>query len=107
MVFELRAETGNARGSIARVGQRLGINSETLRNWVQKAETDSGQRPGTPGDDKKKIVELEREVRELRRANEILRAASSYFAWGLCATRRRVDRVEVGDLHHQAVAAAW
>ena len=80
MVFELRAETGNARGSIARVGQRLGINTETLRNWVQKAETDSGQRPGMTSDDKRKIAELEREVRELRRANEILKAASAYFA---------------------------
>ena len=45
MVFELRAETGNARGSIARVGHRLGINTETLRNWVQKAEVDSGSGP--------------------------------------------------------------
>ena len=80
MVFELRAETGNARGSIARVGHRLGINTETLRNWVQKAEVDSGQRPGTTSDDKKRIAELEREVRELRRANEILKAASAYFA---------------------------
>ena len=43
MVFELRAGTGNARGSIARVGQRLDTNTETLRNWMQKAETDSGQ----------------------------------------------------------------
>ena len=80
MVFELRAETGNARGSIARVGHRLGINTETLRNWVQKEEVDSGQRPGTTSDDKKRIAELEREVRELRRANEILKAASAYFA---------------------------
>ena len=80
MVFELRAETGNARGWIARVGHRLGINTETLRNWVQKAEVDSGQRPGTTSDDKKRIAELEREVRELRRANEILKAASAYFA---------------------------
>jgi transposase len=80
MVFEVRAETGNARGSIARVGHRLGINTETLRNWVQKAEVDSGQRPGTTSDDKKRIAELEREVRELRRANEILKAASAYFA---------------------------
>jgi len=80
MVFELRAESGNARGSIARVGHRLGINTETLRNWVHKAEVDSGQRPGTTSDDKKKIAELEREVRELRRANEILKAASAYFA---------------------------
>ena len=80
MVFELRAETGNARGSIARVGHRLGINTETLRNWVQKAEVDSGQRPGTTSDDKKRIADLEKEVRELRRANEILKAASAYFA---------------------------
>jgi transposase len=80
MVFELRSETGNARGSIARVGQRLGINTETLRNWVNKAEVDSGQRPGTTTEDRKRIAELERENRELRRANEILKAASAYFA---------------------------
>jgi transposase len=80
MVFELRAETGNARGSIARVGHQLGINTETLRNWVNKAEVDSGQRPGTTTEDKKRIAELERENRELRRANEILKAASAYFA---------------------------
>jgi transposase len=80
MVFELRAETENARGSIARVGHQLGINTETLRNWVNKAEVDSGQRPGITAEDKKRIAELEREVRELRRANEILKAASAYFA---------------------------
>jgi transposase len=80
MVFELRAESGNARGSIARVGERLGVNPETLRNWVERAEIDGGQRPGTTTDDKKRIADLEREVRELRRANEILKAASAYFA---------------------------
>ena len=80
MVFELRAESGESRGSLARVGERLGVNPETLRNWVEKAEIDSGQRPGTTSDDKKRITELEREVRELRRANEILKAASAYFA---------------------------
>ena len=80
MVFELRAETGESRGTLARVGERLGINPETLRNWVEKAEVDSGQRPGTTSDDRKRIAELEREVRELRRANEILKAASAYFA---------------------------
>src|ERR1700689_3422652 len=47
LVFEVRAETGNECGSIARVGRQLGINTETLRNWVNKAEVDSGQRPGT------------------------------------------------------------
>ena len=79
MVFEVRAETGKAWVD-RRVGQRLGINTETLRNWVNKAEVDSGQRPGTTTEDKKRIAELEREVRELRRANEILKAASAYFA---------------------------
>ena len=80
MVFELRAESGNPRGSIARVGERLGVNPETLRNWVERTEIDGGQRPGTTSDDRKRIAELEREVRELRRANEILKAASAYFA---------------------------
>ena len=80
MVFELRAESGESRGSLARVGERLGVNPETLRNWVERAEIDSGHRPGTTTDDKKRITELERENRELRRANEILKAASAYFA---------------------------
>jgi transposase len=80
MVFELRAESGSTRGTLARVGERLGINPETLRNWVEKAEVDLGQRPGTTSDDRKRIADLEREVRELRRANEILKAASAYFA---------------------------
>jgi transposase len=80
MVFELRAESGNPRGSIARVGERLGVNPETLRNWVERTEIDGGQRPGTTSDDRKRIAELERENRELRRANEILKAASAYFA---------------------------
>src|ERR1700689_1998929 len=80
MVFELRAESGSARGTLARVGERLGINPETLGNWVEKAEVDSGQRPGTTSDDRKRIAELEREVRELRRGNEILKAARAFFA---------------------------
>ena len=80
MVFELRATSGSSRGTLASVGQKLGINPETHRNWVEKAEIDSGQRPGTTSDDKKRIAELEKEVRELRRANEILKAASAYFA---------------------------
>jgi transposase len=80
MVFEVRAEADNPRGSIARVAERLGINKETLRNWVAQAEVDDGQRPGITTGDKQRIAELERENRELRRANEILKAASAYFA---------------------------
>jgi transposase len=80
MVFEVRAEADNPRGSIARVADRLGINKETLRNWVARAEVDEGQRPGTTTADRQRIAELEREVRGLRRANEILKAAGAYFA---------------------------
>jgi transposase len=78
----LRAAGGvrNPRGSITRVGERLGINPETRRNWVERTEIDGGRRPGTTSDDRKRIAELEREVRELRRANEFLKAASAYFA---------------------------
>lgn|SRR5512144_346273 len=80
MVFEVRKEMNSTRGSIKRVAERLGINPETLRNWVRQAEVDSGQRPGTSTTDAQRIAELEREIRDLRRANEILKAASAFFA---------------------------
>src|ERR1700756_3664895 len=80
MVFELRAASGSSRGTLASVGQKLGINPETLRNWVEKAEIDSGQRPGTTSDDKKRIAELERENRELRRAGGTAPAGGGPFA---------------------------
>ena len=107
MVSEIRERDGKGHGELARVGRQLGVHPEALRSWVKQAEIDGGERPGTTTGDRQRICELEREVRELRRANEILKAASAYFARELCATRRRVDRVEVGDLHHRAVAAAW
>jgi transposase len=80
MVFEMRERTGQRKGAIARVGEQLGINPETLRNWINAAEVDAGQRPGTTTEDRQRISELEREVRELRRANEILKTASAFFA---------------------------
>jgi transposase len=80
MVFEIREESGQQQGAIARVADRLGINRETLGNWVKQAEVDAGKRPGTSTVDSRRIAELEREVRELRRANEILKAASAFFA---------------------------
>jgi transposase len=80
MVFEVRERDGKGHGEIARVGRQLGIHPEALRTWIRQAEIDGGQRPGTMTDDKQRIAELEREVRELRRANEILKAASAYFA---------------------------
>lgn len=60
------------------MGEQLGINPKTLRNWVQQAEIDEGHRPGVTSDEAKRIAELEREVKELRRANEILKTASAF-----------------------------
>src|SRR6266704_5509931 len=92
MVLEIRNREGKGRGEIARVGRQLGIHPEALRTWIRQAEIDGGTRPGMTTEDSRRIAELEREVRELRRANEILKAASAYFARELCATWRRVDR---------------
>ena len=83
MVLEIRERDGSGHGEIARVGRQLDIHPEALRSWLKQAEIDGGTRPGTTTGDKQRIAELEREVRELRRANEILKAASAYFARGL------------------------
>lgn len=80
MVLDWRREHPGQRGAIKRVADRLGLNPETLRNWVSQAEVDSGQRPGVSSDADQRIKELEKENRELRRANEILKAASAFFA---------------------------
>ena len=80
MVLEIRERDGKGRGELARVGQQLGVHPEALRSWVKQAEIDGGERPGTTTGDRQRIVELERENRALRRANEILKAASAYFA---------------------------
>jgi transposase len=80
MVMEIRARDGKGRGEIARVAGQLGVHREALRTWIRQAEIDGGKRPGTTTADAARIAELERENRELRRANEILKAASAYFA---------------------------
>ena len=80
MVLEIRARDGRGGGELARLGRQLGVHPEALRGWVRQAEIDGGTRPGTTSEDSRRIAELERENRELRRANEILKAASSYFA---------------------------
>ena len=66
--------------AIRSVAEKIGCSSETLRHWVRQAERDGGWRPGLTSDERARGKELEREVRELRRANEILRKASAYFA---------------------------
>jgi transposase len=80
MVLETIKETGQRHGVVTRVGLQLGIGSETLRHWVKQAEVDTGRRPGVTTEDHQRIVELEKEIRELRRANEILKAASAFLA---------------------------
>ncbi len=80
MVLEVRERPGQEKGAVARVAAPLGVGRETLRNWVRQAGVGSGERPGTTTDDQRRIRELERENFELRRANEILKAASAYFA---------------------------
>ena len=81
MVAEgIEAQGGVRFGVVTRIARELGIGAETLRVWVRQAEVDRGTRPGTTTDDRKRIAELERELREARRANEILRAAAGFFA---------------------------
>lgn len=80
MAVDARRDPSTKSGAIARVAQQLGLNPETLRNWVRQAEVDAGHRPGTTTDEAQRLTELEREVRELRRANAILRSASAFFA---------------------------
>jgi transposase len=81
MVKEAIAQAGGQRhGVITRVAIQLGMGSETLRHWVKQTEVDEGQRPGLTTDERQRLAELERENRELRRANEILKAASAFFA---------------------------
>ena len=78
MAVEARLDPATRSGTFRRVGEQLGINPETLRNWVVQAEI--AHRPGTTTSDAKRLAELEKEVRELRRANAILRSASAFFA---------------------------
>jgi transposase len=81
MVWGAVEENGGVRiGVIPRVARQLGVGTESLRGWVNQAEIDRGRRPGLTSDEQRRIAELEREVRELRRANEILKAASAFFA---------------------------
>jgi transposase len=78
-VVRMVAEIGE-RGAIRRVAQRLGISHETLRHWVRQAEIDGGLRPGTTSEQPEELRRLRKENFELRRANEILKPASAFFA---------------------------
>ena len=80
MVLERQAEEGARWAAINSIAAKIGCTAETLRRWVLKAEVDQGTRPGVTSDEQARMKELERENRDLKRANEILRKASAYFA---------------------------
>lgn len=80
LVLEHQGEYSSQWAAICEIGSKLGVGTETLRRWVRQAERDEGVREGPTTDDKARIKDLEREVKELRRANEILKAASAFFA---------------------------
>jgi transposase-like protein len=80
MVFDHESDYESQWKAIRSIADKIGCSAETLRNWVRRAETDTGRRPGLTTEERERLKALERENRELRRANEILRKASAYFA---------------------------
>ena len=88
MVVEATPARGSQWEAICSVADKLGPTAETVRKWVRRAEIDGGQRPGLTSDERERLRQLERENRELRRANEILKSASAFFAAELDGQRR-------------------
>jgi transposase len=80
MVFEHGGEYPSQWSAIRSVAEKIGCANEVLRRWVRQAERDAGHRPGLTTDERQRLKQLERENLELRRANEILKKASAYFA---------------------------
>ena len=80
MVLEQQTEHSSQWATIQSIASKIGCTSETLRRWVRQAERDQGIRSGMTSDDRERLKKLERENRELKRANEILRKASAFFA---------------------------
>jgi len=80
MVMEHQAEHNSQWAAIGSIASKIGCTAETLRTWVRQAERDMGGRPGLTTDERQRLKDLERENRELRRANEILKKASAFFA---------------------------
>src|SRR5512135_1385178 len=80
LVFEHQQEHESQWAAIGSIAVKIGCTAETLREWVRQAERDAGKRPGLTTGERERLKELEREVRELKRANEILRKASAFFA---------------------------
>jgi len=110
LVVEARRDPASAVGAIRRIADQLGVHPEALRSWVKQAETDAGVRPGTSTSDEQRLAALERENRELRRANQILKSAAlsstrqsngpvKHSGWGAIGQRFAGSGVEFrGDL---------
>lgn len=79
MVFEHQGEYDSQWAAISSIATKLGMTPETLRTWVRRAEIDEGQRPGLTTTERERLKEIEKENKELRRANEILKAAAAFF----------------------------
>ena len=88
MVYEAERDCGSQWEAISSVAHKLGPTPETVRKWVRRTEVDTGRRPGLTTDERERLKRLERENRELRRANEILKSASAFFAAELDGRRR-------------------
>lgn len=80
LVLDQQASYPSQWAAIVAISAKIGCKAETLRLWVRRTERDTGRRPGLTTNERERLKELEREVRELQRANEILRKASAYFA---------------------------
>jgi transposase-like protein len=80
MVFEHEKEYESRWATLASIAQKIGCTPETLRSWVKRSEVDSGRRDGVTTLDRERVKALEKENKELRRANEILKTASAFFA---------------------------
>jgi transposase len=80
MVLEHRQEYASDWAAVTSIAAKVGVHRETLRIWVRRAQVDAGVRPGLTTEERERLKQLERENRELRRANEILRSASAFFA---------------------------
>ncbi len=80
MVLEHQGEHSSQWAAIGSIAAKIGCTAETLRKWVRQTESDQGKRPGLTTEERERLKQQEREIRELRRANEILRKASAYFA---------------------------
>jgi transposase-like protein len=89
MVFAHKREYGSQWSSIGSIAAKIGCTPETLRRWVRRVETNEGRREGVTTSERERLKELERENRELRRANDILRTASAYFAQAELDRRRK------------------